>query len=486
MDSHTNRIVSTSGLFHSDHMLPPVRNIGVMYLDDPLTEKEIVLHNAKKALKDLEDSMKQGVGAIESMALQTKLSKALFALREEKEYFFERYIKTGILSKTKPPESTLPMTEKSVEAADQKFEEAQKRKLEVDREVKEARSKNGKIVLRDGLAAYQLEQNAKKQPNEVRQKFLQERRQAEQKEAIKRSSVTANIIKAYEEAAEAEVEAARQAREKADISYEKEDAATDAGREAWYAEDFAQEKEEAYYTADRADILTAQKATDAAAARANAEKEEKDAEAALQEATKAAAEAQAAENARAKAAEAVANAKVKNDWYFNEGWLKTWMVVNVSGDGDCLPRALCHFHDKGNDNCHTDLRRKIVSYMRSNKDQIVLHGLSFQSVIETGLGAKPAEEVKIKGGGLVTPRDADHYLDLMSQPGTYCTELELVAYKKLALANVHVVIRDLPRQQERFGVVVNPPPFEPLVGDDTFYIYYDAASEHYMAMERRR
>jgi hypothetical protein len=161
MDSHTNRIVSTSGLF-PDHMLPPVRKMGVVYLDEPLTEKEIVLHDAKKALKDYEDGIKQGLGAIELVALQTKLSKALFALRGETQYFMERYMATNKLLMN-PPQPKPSTTQAAAVAARQKYKEANERKRQAILEAAEARQKIADRKARDDSAARKLEEEENKE-----------------------------------------------------------------------------------------------------------------------------------------------------------------------------------------------------------------------------------------------------------------------------------------------------------------------------------
>lgn len=486
MDSHTKRIVSTTGLFHADPMLPPVRNMGVVYLDEPLTEKEIVLHDAKKALKDLEDGIKQGLDMIGLLALQTKLKKALYALRGERQYFVKRYVVTNKLVMNPGPSLKPSTTEEAADAAEQEHKEAKQRKRQASAAAAEARQKVAAQVLKDEDAARELEEKADREPDMERQQFLRKRRQVEIDEANERADAAEERIKAVEEAAQAELDAADEASDKAEEAFAEEEDAADAAEAAAEAEDWAQQMQDAYYAADRADIAAAKKATTAAEARADAEKAEKAARAVLQRAKKAAADAEAAEAARRKAAAAAANANAEHDWYANEGWLKTWRVVDVRGDGDCLLRALCHFHDKGNDNCHTGLRQKIVEWMIANLGKPVLNGLTVKGIINMGLIANPVEQLKVRGGKLVTPKDADDYLRRMSEPGTYCTQLELSAYEKFATATVRVVIRDLPQGPAAVGIVSNPPPFQPLVGDETFYVYYDAASEHYKAMERRK
>ena len=56
MDSLTARVISTSGLSRVYPLLPPVHNIGMIYLKEPFGDAEILLHEARVALDKFEES----------------------------------------------------------------------------------------------------------------------------------------------------------------------------------------------------------------------------------------------------------------------------------------------------------------------------------------------------------------------------------------------------------------------------------------------
>lgn len=56
MDSLTKLSIITSGINAAKPLLPPVHNMGMVYLQEPLTEAEENLHQSRKALKQLEEN----------------------------------------------------------------------------------------------------------------------------------------------------------------------------------------------------------------------------------------------------------------------------------------------------------------------------------------------------------------------------------------------------------------------------------------------
>lgn len=56
MDSLTKLSILTSGINAVKPLLPPVHNMGMVYLQEPMTEAEENLHQARKALKELEEN----------------------------------------------------------------------------------------------------------------------------------------------------------------------------------------------------------------------------------------------------------------------------------------------------------------------------------------------------------------------------------------------------------------------------------------------
>lgn len=82
MDSLTARLMSRSGLSPADPTLPPVQNMRVVNLKEEFGAAEIALHEARVALKNLEDS--SGTEA----ALYTAMAKLEV---RERDYFATRY-----------------------------------------------------------------------------------------------------------------------------------------------------------------------------------------------------------------------------------------------------------------------------------------------------------------------------------------------------------------------------------------------------------
>lgn len=81
MDSHTKRLLSTRGFYSTNPLLPPVQNMRMVYLKEPFGEAEKYLHEARLALKSVNDG-----GDIKS------LYQAMANLEtKERSYFARRF-----------------------------------------------------------------------------------------------------------------------------------------------------------------------------------------------------------------------------------------------------------------------------------------------------------------------------------------------------------------------------------------------------------
>lgn len=91
MDALTARKMSTVGLNATKPLLPPVHNLGMIYLKEPLSDADEHLHNARLALKNVEEAPKS-LGKDATTRLRLELHSAMEKLQEkEQEYFARRY-----------------------------------------------------------------------------------------------------------------------------------------------------------------------------------------------------------------------------------------------------------------------------------------------------------------------------------------------------------------------------------------------------------
>ena len=92
MGALTARKMSTMGLNATKPLLPPVHNLGMIYLKEPLTDADEDLHNARLALKKLEEAQESGEDDDTIHRLKLALHSAMEELQEkEREYFAQRY-----------------------------------------------------------------------------------------------------------------------------------------------------------------------------------------------------------------------------------------------------------------------------------------------------------------------------------------------------------------------------------------------------------
>ena len=93
MDALTARKVSTMGLNANKPLLPPVHNLGIIHLKEPLTHADENLHNARLALKRLEEAQERKEDEPTIHRLKLALHSAMEELQEkEQEYFAQRYV----------------------------------------------------------------------------------------------------------------------------------------------------------------------------------------------------------------------------------------------------------------------------------------------------------------------------------------------------------------------------------------------------------
>ena len=93
MDALTARKMSTMGLNATKPLLPPVHKLGMIYLKEPLTHADEDLHNARLALKKLEEAQESGQDDDTIHRLKLALHLAMEELQgKEKEYFAQRYV----------------------------------------------------------------------------------------------------------------------------------------------------------------------------------------------------------------------------------------------------------------------------------------------------------------------------------------------------------------------------------------------------------
>lgn len=92
MDALTARKMSTMGLNATKPLLPPVHNLGMIHLKEPLTDADENLHNARLALKKLEESQEREEDDDTIHRLKLELYSAMEKLQEKEEYFAQRYV----------------------------------------------------------------------------------------------------------------------------------------------------------------------------------------------------------------------------------------------------------------------------------------------------------------------------------------------------------------------------------------------------------
>lgn len=93
MDPLTQKILARAGVNPAKPLLPPVYNMRMISLQKPLSDAEITLHNARRALKDLVDGHAATGTTTDILALETGLRKAMDQLeRKERACFQQRYM----------------------------------------------------------------------------------------------------------------------------------------------------------------------------------------------------------------------------------------------------------------------------------------------------------------------------------------------------------------------------------------------------------
>lgn len=82
LDALSQRILSLKGVVRPNLAIPSVPKVGILYLDEPLTDTDIAIHNAKKALKNVYDGIKNRVHYDDMDLLVDNLYSAMEKLEE--------------------------------------------------------------------------------------------------------------------------------------------------------------------------------------------------------------------------------------------------------------------------------------------------------------------------------------------------------------------------------------------------------------------
>lgn len=98
MDPLTKRILSRTGLVHSNLLLPPVHGVGIVYLKEPLEDAEIHLHNARKALYSLEKARQSNEDKKTIDGLEDELKDAMAKLEKREQRHFKDRFGNGCLA----------------------------------------------------------------------------------------------------------------------------------------------------------------------------------------------------------------------------------------------------------------------------------------------------------------------------------------------------------------------------------------------------
>ncbi len=98
MDPLTKRILSRTGLVHSNLLLPPVHGVGIVYLKEPLEDAEIHLHNARKALYSLEKARQSNEDQKTIDGLEDELKDAMAKLEKREQRHFKDRFGNGCLA----------------------------------------------------------------------------------------------------------------------------------------------------------------------------------------------------------------------------------------------------------------------------------------------------------------------------------------------------------------------------------------------------
>ncbi len=93
MDTLTRRLMASAGIDPTAPLLPPVHNIRMVRLKEELSDADILLHNARIAVKDLEDARNAPLPAAQIQVRTEALYDRMALLeKREQDYFARRYI----------------------------------------------------------------------------------------------------------------------------------------------------------------------------------------------------------------------------------------------------------------------------------------------------------------------------------------------------------------------------------------------------------
>ncbi|CAM9286562.1 unnamed protein product [Ectocarpus sp. 13 AM-2016] len=512
VDSLTKRLLLRSGMLNT----PPLFNTGLVYTDEPLKDSEIKLHNAKKALKHLENGLKQHLNQKEVSRRTTAVNKAIRSLRpSEQPYFRRRYIENDVILRRAMGSQRLSASGEAAERARERaraLQEAEKKmkaKLEEARIKKEKeekafeeeqarllaeQEKNAKDADAAAQAAAQAALAKLKAQEDERIKnrdLLRQQAEKRQKAYLKAVQETAEAAEKAKEALEAnllnERDLAEKERQDRLAKEEQERLAEEAKRsQAILAQiqgdmQLAKEleREELKRRLDRIKEQQKQQEEEAENKKEEAKQIAKDLALALQLRDDEFARAREAEAELEKKQEEEARAGEAFDWHHRRGWQKDWIQLSVTGDGNCLFHAVCLAMGRDEPNCHTDLRTRAMQFVENNLNHVMQpdHRMTWRMAIE----ASGLDNIISPRTGQ-RPTNAQEYIEIMKQPGTWATNYETAAIFELEKTPQNPVPVNLV-QEYPGGMIVSPPRLDGSPHD--VHVYHITPGAHYTAVVHR-
>ena len=450
MDILAKRQLLQRRLVSATPSLPPLHNLRVLSLDQPLKSAEIELHNARIALEELVDGCERGLGRRYIETRRKALGNAMAVLEtREREYFKTRYMsnkrcllgwcvanasaKTAAKKKQALAKLANNLTTFRVKGISKVDARLQRIKVEIKASVEKQK---------DDLASIR---------REVERLEHEEKRE----QGNKKAEAVRQLLKAQAKfRREVEKDHAKQNEQKMKLK-----AAAEAQKVAM--EEAAAAAEAATEFLDRInkrDVLDLSSDTD-----------EREIDQKLADVSRA--------NRHVVTLGKQTIEEEQQDDYASGGWEKEWTVLPTMGGGDCLFHAIAAYTHEPVGN----LRQELVRFMRDNLDLPLLpnDALTLRQVLQIGINAGEYLKVKDTTNGnqneLVLPQSVDDYLRYMELGGTYCTQVEKTAYQMMRKRLVHVVIK-----QDK--VIAHPPPYE--LPREAIVLRYNAPAEHYQALKR--
>lgn len=509
MDSLTKRLLLNSGMLNPGTLPALLSNTTrLVYPDETLKKPEIDLYNARRALKHLEDGLEQRLDKTEINKRTKTVQSAIESLGpRESRYFQTRYVHNSVVLQRATSQRRRADSGAATKAAETRSRESAERArkaeedLDKERKRKAAEEKEHEKKQAESLAEEEKKAKtaAQKAALQKKHKEQQEKRKLLAEQAEKRRKVLLANVKAEAAAARRALEALERNQKKEEAVARKERLAEIAKQRAEKNEgDLKEQKKKIDQT--KKDLSFAQELWRKELLKKKLEKEVEDAKKLAEENEKQnaiekqiASDLALAQRLRdedfAKARKAEEDLKNLSDkskksgdeynWY-NKGWQKDWIKVNVPGDGNCLFHAVCVAMEKKDKDCHLILRKKAMDYMQANldtpwQDQRDVHNNARSTWRSVLTGTAPHNLVV--GFTDTTAKDPDEYIKLMKMPGTWGTEFEIRAIRQVLSKPLNIVM------EYPGGVISSPPQFDG--NPDDLHIYHRTPGAHYQAYLHR-